>query len=67
LITIRSVEVADGRENMTVHIPVDRERIRKFCSRWKIAELALSGSVLPDDFRADGDVDVLVAFAPDAR
>lgn len=52
---------------MTVHIPVDRERIRKFCSRWKIAELALSGSVLPDDFRADGDVDVLVAFAPDAR
>jgi predicted nucleotidyltransferase len=29
--------------------------------------LALFGSVLRDDFRPDSDVDVLVAFKPEAR
>jgi uncharacterized protein len=46
---------------------LDRERLAAFCRRWEVAELALFGSVLRDDFRPDSDVDVLVAFAPGAR
>ena len=47
-------------------IDIPKERIADFCRRWKITELALFGSVLREDFRADSDVDVLVTFAPDA-
>jgi predicted nucleotidyltransferase len=47
-------------------IPIERARVEAFCRKWKIAELALFGSVLRDDFRPDSDVDVLVSFAPDA-
>jgi hypothetical protein len=49
------------------HVPIDRDRLARFCRRWKVAEFALFGSVLRDDFRPDSDVDVLVAFAPDAN
>ena len=43
-----------------------RDKIAQFCERWKITELALFGSVLRDDFRADSDIDVLVTFHPSA-
>lgn len=52
---------------MSARILVDREKIAKFCQRWKITEVALFGSVLREDFRPDSDVDVLVTFAPDAE
>ena len=42
-------------------------QIADFCRRWTIAELALFGSVLREDFVPDSDVDVLVTFAPDAE
>ena len=45
-------------------ISVDEEQIRAFCEKWQIAELALFGSVLRDDFRPDSDIDVLVTFKP---
>lgn len=48
-------------------LPVSMDRIAEFCRRWSIVELALFGSILRDDFRPDSDIDVLVAFAPDAR
>ncbi len=48
-------------------IDVPTERLADFCRRWKVAELALFGSVLRDDFRPDSDVDVLVSFASDAQ
>jgi len=48
-------------------ISIDRERLAEFCRRWRIIELALFGSVLREDFRPESDVDVLVAFADDAR
>lgn len=41
------------------------ERIKDFCRKWKITEMALFGSVLRDDFRPDSDVDVLITLAPD--
>jgi uncharacterized protein len=47
-------------------LSISRSTLIEFCGRWKVAELALFGSVLRDDFRSDSDVDVLVSFAPDA-
>lgn len=38
-----------------------------FCGKWKIKELALFGSVLRSDFRADSDIDVLTTFAAEAE
>jgi len=52
---------------MSLHIPIDRERLADFCRRHHIRKLAFFGSVLRDDFRPDSDVDMLVEFAPDAR
>ena len=44
----------------------DRTAITNFCKRWKIAELAVFGSALREDFGPDSDVDFLVTFQPDA-
>ena len=41
--------------------------IAAFCERWQVAELALFGSVVRDDFGPESDVDVLVSFDPRAR
>jgi uncharacterized protein len=42
------------------------EQIANFCEKWQIEELALFGSVLRDDFRAEGDdpsdIDFLYVF-----
>ncbi|MCZ7541207.1 MAG: nucleotidyltransferase family protein [Anaerolineae bacterium] len=48
------------------HLPVNlpMQEIAAFCQRWNIAQLALFGSVLRDDFGPDSDIDVLVTFAP---
>jgi len=39
-----------------------KDRIRGFCRRWRIRELAVFGSILRDDFRPDSDIDFLVSF-----
>lgn len=49
---------------MNSHISIDREALSAFCQRHHIKRLALFGSILRDDFRADSDVDVLVEFQP---
>lgn len=51
---------------MTARIEIPREALAGFCRRWKIAELALFGSALRNDFGADSDIDVLVSFYSDA-
>ncbi len=53
---------------MSLQMPIDviSPRIAAFCEKWRVRELALFGSVLRPDFRGDSDVDVLVAFSPDA-
>ncbi len=48
-----------------IALPIDQ--IKNFCHHWQIIELSLFGSVLRDDFRADSDIDFLVAFAPTAN
>jgi predicted nucleotidyltransferase len=52
---------------MPIAIAPDRQAIVDFCRRCQIRKLALFGSVLRGDFRADSDVDVLVEFQPGAR
>jgi uncharacterized protein len=47
------------------NLDLSEKKISDFCQRWRITEFALFGSVLRDDFDAESDLDVLVAFAPD--
>ena len=48
------------------NINLPRDEIEEFCRRWKIREFALFGSVLRGDFGPESDIDVLVAYAPEA-
>ena len=50
-----------------VQIELPESKVREFCRKWKITELALFGSVLRKDFRPGSDIDVLVSFEPGAR
>jgi predicted nucleotidyltransferase len=43
-------------------LKLDRATLASFCRKWRVAELALFGSVLRDDFGESSDVDVLVTF-----
>jgi uncharacterized protein len=52
---------------MDKRLAFDREKIGQFCRRWRILELSLFGSVLQGGLTAESDVDVLVAFEPDAH
>ena len=52
---------------MRERLAIDLEQIAAFCQRNHVRKLALFGSVLRDDFRADSDVDVLVEFEAGAR
>lgn len=46
---------------------ITSEQLSSFCDRWQVAELALFGSVLRDDFGSDSDIDVLVTYRPNAQ
>jgi DNA topoisomerase-1 len=52
---------------MEPRIPIDYEKIKAFCEKWKITEFSLFGSVLTDEFRPDSDVDVMVTFEKDTH
>lgn len=52
---------------MIEQIVVPQEAIATFCRKWRIAELALFGSALREDFRPDSDLDVMIAFEPGAH
>lgn len=52
---------------MKANIAIPEQQIADYCRRWKIAEMALFGSVLRKDFQPGSDVDVLVRFQADAR
>jgi predicted nucleotidyltransferase len=52
---------------LSVHIAIPQVEIAAFCNRWKVAELALFGSVLRADFSPESDVDVLVTFEQKAE
>ena len=48
--------------NPELHIP--RDHVAAFCRANGIAQLAIFGSALREDFSAESDIDVLVEFAP---
>jgi predicted nucleotidyltransferase len=48
-------------------IDLPQEKIKEFCRKWLITELALFGSAVRDDFQPDSDVDVLATFDPTSR
>jgi predicted nucleotidyltransferase len=50
-----------------IQLALPEAKVGEFCRKWKIAELALFGSVLREDFRPDSDVDMLVTFTPEAH
>jgi len=50
---------------MVSKLHIKRERVELFCRKWRVAELALFGSVLREDFGPGSDVDVLIAFEED--
>ena len=52
---------------MITKIEVSGQKLAAFCQQHQIRRLALFGSVLGEDFRADSDLDVLVEFEPSAR
>lgn len=56
-----------GKSLKTVPIQVTEKAIVDYCQRWRIAELAVFGSVLRDDFEPTSDIDVLVSFKADAK
>lgn len=45
-------------------LELPRQKIADFCERHHVRRLALFGSVLRPDFRADSDIDILVEFEP---
>jgi len=49
---------------MALRLELDPDDVNAFCTRWKVAELAVFGSATRDDFRADSDLDVLVSPEP---
>ena len=53
-------------ESKVGSLGLSEQDISDFCQRWRITEFALFGSILRDDFDAESDLDILVAFAPDA-
>ncbi len=45
---------------------ISSEQVAQFCRRRGVRQLAVFGSALRADFRPDSDLDIMVAFAPDA-
>ena len=56
-----------SRSNLYDRLGVSPIQLVEFCQRWHVAELALFGSVLRDDFRPDSDIDMLVAYQPTSK
>jgi predicted nucleotidyltransferase len=50
-----------------VSIAIREDRVTDYCRRWKVAEMAIFGSALREDFGPDSDIDILVLFNADAR
>ena len=57
----------DQHPIIQAHLGLSGQEIATFCQHWGITKMALFGSILRDDFRADSDIDLLLTFAPNAR
>lgn len=48
-----------------IKINISQKQLDEFCQRNHITKLALFGSVLRDDFKAESDIDILIEFELD--
>lgn len=55
----------DVTVKLTAGVEVDDDELAELCARHGIRQLALYGSALRDELRADSDIDLLVDFRPD--
>jgi predicted nucleotidyltransferase len=58
-------QIQEFDHKLAIALPIDA--IQAFCQRWQIAELAVFGSILRDDFNLDSDVDFLYVLKPDTH
>jgi predicted nucleotidyltransferase len=49
------------------HITIPRKKLKEICRRYQVQRLAWFGPVLRKDFRIKSDVEMVVAFLPNAR
>jgi len=52
---------------MAAQLNLNARELAEFCQRHLVAELAVFGSALRDDFGPESDVDILITFAPEAE
>lgn len=57
----------DSQLSVRPRISLPEAALRQWCRRWHVAELALFGSALRDDFGPNSDADFLVTYAPGRR
>ena len=56
----KSQPIETSLPKMNIDIPHDE--ITRFCRKWKVKELSLFGEAIRQDFKPEGDIDVLVEF-----
>lgn len=61
---LKEQQKIDLKVILTERLKISYSEIAEFCQRWNIAELALFGSVLREDFHPKSDVDILVVYEP---
>ena len=54
-------------KNFYQRLGITSAQLTAFCHRWQVAELALFGSILRDDFTPTSDIDLLVTYQPNAQ
>ncbi|PZO58672.1 MAG: DNA polymerase subunit beta [Phormidesmis priestleyi] len=59
--------VALSKTTLYNRLGITAQQLAAFCDRHQVAELALFGSILRDDFHADSDIDILVTYQPYAQ
>lgn len=57
----------DEKKQIFSRLGIEPQELNRFCQRHDIAELALFGSVLRDDFNEESDIDLLVSYQPIAK
>jgi len=55
------------KKTSRVKIKIPKKELDDFCRHYQVQKLAFFGSILGRNFRAKSDVDILVAFQPNAR
>jgi uncharacterized protein len=58
---------AQSQITLYQRLGITSQQLAAFCEHWQVAELALFGSILRDDFHLNSDIDMLVTYQPQAQ